>query len=69
MSEMNVGQQDLFTPSKEELKQAVARIAKLWPPYDTCYDEQAFFADIDNGKITTEQQISNVFMTARALML
>jgi hypothetical protein len=60
---------ELFPPTKEELKQAVARIAKLWPPCDTCYKEDVIFASIDNGEITSEKEINSIFMTARALML
>ncbi len=56
-------------PSKEHLKEAVARIAKRWPPYDKRYDEEAFFADIDSGRLTSEGQINEVFMTARQLCL
>ena len=59
----------LPSPSKEDLKESVARIAADWPPYDKRYSEEAFFADIDNGKLTTEKEISDVFMSARALWL
>ncbi len=54
---------------KEELKKQVAIIAKRWPPYDKRYNEEGFFADIDNGKITSEEDISAQFQQARMLML
>jgi len=55
--------------SKEELKKQVAIIAKRWPPYDKRYSESGFFADIDSGKITTEEQINAQFQYARMMML
>lgn len=54
---------------KEELKKQVAIIAKRWRGYEKRYDEGKFFAAIDSGKITTEQQIDDKFRVARMLML
>ncbi|KKN25194.1 hypothetical protein LCGC14_0887200 [marine sediment metagenome] len=55
--------------SKEELKKQVAVIAKRWPGYENRYDEAKFFAAIDSGKITKEEQINDQFQVARMLML
>ena len=55
--------------SKEELKKQVAIIAKRWPGYEDCYDETEFFAAIDSGKITTEEEINQHYRVARMLML
>jgi len=67
MSE-ETNQLDLLEPvSKEHLKAFVGRSATKWK--NTNYNEEAFFADIDNGTITTEKQIDGVFMAARALWL
>jgi len=55
--------------SKEELKRMVAVIAKQWPPYHERYDEDQFFASIDEGKITTEEDINAIFQHWRMLML
>ncbi len=55
--------------SKEELKKQVAIIAKRWPPYDERYIEAGFFTDIDEGKITTEEQIDEIFRHMRMMML
>ena len=55
--------------SKEELKKQVAIIAQRWKGYENRYDEAKFFAAIDNGEITMEEQIDEHFRVARMLML
>ena len=55
--------------SKEELKRMVAVIAKRWPPYHERYDEAEFFASIDEGKLTTEEEINGIFRYWRQMML
>ena len=67
---MSESQLDLLPAlSKDQLKEAVARIASNWPPYDKQYNEVAIFADIDAGEITSEEQIDGIFQTMRMLWL
>jgi len=66
---MEETQLELFQSTKQELKDSVQRIANNWPGYEDRYDEDAFFKDIDNGTITSEKQINDIFMAARALWL
>jgi len=55
--------------SKEQLKEALPRIAAKWPPYDKDYNEERFFTAIDHGIITTEEEIEEQFRIARMMMI